>query len=92
MWLREPAEINPGSSALRYRIDLLWQKVAFGAWEDNERRAAAIANQWAVAGRSAWRAGSSTSSRMDHGTGSGEHALVGRRDGGGDMRRSYERQ
>lgn len=51
MALRELAEINPHSSALHYRIDLLWPKVAFRAWkdEDNGRWAYAITNE--AAGR-----------------------------------------
>jgi hypothetical protein len=47
MSLRELAELNPHSPTLRYRIDRLWQEVAFRAWKDeaNERRAYAIANE-----------------------------------------------
>jgi hypothetical protein len=35
------------ASTLRYRIDLLWQEIAFRAWKDagHERRAYAIANE-----------------------------------------------
>ncbi len=63
--LREPAEAYPHSSALKDRVELLWQEVAFRAWklEDGESSALAIANQ-SVGGRWSERLSNALSGKL----------------------------